>query len=606
MITDLSVVTTASFYAQKKRMGNDAIDELFSKLRSAHNVTARNIFKHKRQVISKSRWSAICFKYESSPAFLKATTTVKEELCGYLFLVDYAGYVAIFSSRLSLPSSFKSEYLTGVDASRVEAAIATQDAVFQKMRLRNMSLSQFAMRSKTLEAADLANVVGPSGSRRYAPQGYTVQVDGKSTTATPSTGRIAVQSDRVGYSELVEFAEGVIDGLAASGAVSPFIQTFARPMTVEEAFKRSQPVTLGIETSLLTEAATGDHPTIRLVREVGGVVTPLAENDFSELVKLLDQPFQIDGTNKVRNAYLAKGGPKAASVSLNKSRIALRTLELAETLDVKIENSSYTLGGDPEPRSLKDFLDEADALIVLFEDVKMAYIGGNVFYDATLVDGGEDFLRYFHAEPALTSVRGEKKKRKFKLNQNVFDAESTFGVIIQTIAANDQILVCDDLGDEWADFIGVRTDNGITSVNFYHGKHGKLSLGASAFHVSVGQAIKNLGNMVFPPDRVPTKVAGWSTNYNSENGPTQIPRIIRGNAATIGTNVAATRTAPDTVRRAIIVTSSLSKKAVASALVSAKKGKAPKPSFVQFYWLLQSFFSACTEVGAVGSVICRP
>ncbi|OCJ33611.1 hypothetical protein A6U91_18665 [Agrobacterium tumefaciens] len=314
----------------------------------------------------------------------------------------------------------------------------------------------------------------------------------------------------------------------------------------------------------------------------------------------------MDGTNKVRNAYLAKGGPKAASVSLNKSRIALRTLELAETLDVKIENSSYTLGGDPEPRSLKDFLDEADALIVLFEDVKMAYIGGNVFYDATLVDGGEDFLRYFHAEPALTSVRGEKKKRKFKLNQNVFDAESTFGVIIQTIAANDQILVCDDLGDEWADFIGVRTDNGITSVNFYHGKHGKLSLGASAFHVSVGQAIKNLGNMVFPPDRVPTKVAGWSTNYNSENGPTQIPRIIRGNAATIGTNVAATRTAPDTVRRAIIVTSSLSKKAVASALVSAKKGKAPKPSFVQFYWLLQSFFSACTEVGAVGSVICRP
>jgi hypothetical protein len=54
------------------------------------------------------------------------------------------------------------------------------------------------MCSKTLEAVDLASVVGPSGSCRYALQGYTVGHEGIHTSATPSTGRIAVSSEHVG------------------------------------------------------------------------------------------------------------------------------------------------------------------------------------------------------------------------------------------------------------------------------------------------------------------------------------------------------------------------------------------------------------------------
>ncbi|WP_194290172.1 hypothetical protein [Rhizobium rhizogenes] len=607
MITDLSVVTTASFFLRKKRVGIADINELLTKLRSMHKTTTRNLFRHSREKSGNSRWSAICFKYESTPAFLVSTTTVREELCGYLMLVEYDGYVAIFSSRLALPSGFKSDFLTNIPASQVEAAIAKQDAVFQKMRLRNMSLSQFAMRTKTLEAADLANVVGPAGSRRYAPQGYTVEIDGVSTTATPSTGRIAVRSDRVGHGELVEFAEKVIDELAANAAtISPFIKTFARPMTIEEALKQSQPVALGIETSILVDAVAGDHPSMRLMQDVAGNVSPLSDDALAALIKSLDQSFEISAGGKIRDVKIANGGVKVASISLNKAKIALRSLDLPVAANITVEQSHFPPGGDPEPRSLREFLDEINAVIVLFDDIKLAYIGGAIFRDETLVDGGEDFLRYLHPEPALAGAKGEKKRVKFKATQTAFDAASTFGAIVQTIAANDAILVCDDLGDEWADFIGVRTDNGVTFVSFYHGKHGKLSLGASAFHVSVGQAIKNLGNMMFPSERIPGKVAGWSNNYNSDDGPTLIPRIARGNVATLEEDLARTRNASDTVRRAVIVTSSLSKKAVADTLGKAKKGKAPKPSFVQLYWLLQSFFSACAEVGASGSVVCRP
>src|SRR5262249_7999496 len=155
-----------------------AINDLFKSIRAAHTSPSRNHFRHVREQEATSRWSAICFTYKSTPAFLEPATTVTEFLCGYLLLVEHEDHVAIFTSRLTLPSSFKSRHLAPVPMTRVEAATAKQDAVFQKLRLRNMSISQYAMRNKTLEAGDLANVVGPAGSRRYVPQAYTAALDG--------------------------------------------------------------------------------------------------------------------------------------------------------------------------------------------------------------------------------------------------------------------------------------------------------------------------------------------------------------------------------------------------------------------------------------------
>ncbi len=84
-----------------------------------------------------------------------------------------------------------------------------------------------------------------------------------------------------------------------------------------------------------------------------------------------------------------------------------------------------------------------------------------------------------------------------------------------------------------------------------------------------------------------------------------MPRIMRGNAAALLAGVEEARSAPDASRRACIVTSSLSKKQVVQTLNDLSKGTPPPAHFIQLYWLLMSFFSACAEVGAAGSVICQ-
>ncbi len=155
----------------------------------------------------------------------------------------------------------------------MEGAIARENAIFQKMRMRNMSVSPHVMRNKTLEAPNLANVVGPAGSRRYAPQTYTVSVDGIHSTATPSTGRIGVRSDKVGHGELIEFAETMIDALRVDPAdVSPFISTFARPMSLGDALAASQPTAIAVDTARLAAAVFGDEATIRLVHVGDGTL----------------------------------------------------------------------------------------------------------------------------------------------------------------------------------------------------------------------------------------------------------------------------------------------------------------------------------------------
>jgi len=604
MIDNLAVAKTASFFVVKKRLSAKAVEALFVTLRANYDVSARNIFKHTREVQGTARWSAICFTYQAPPSFLDSTTEIRETLCGYLLLVEYQGHAAVFSSRISLPASFKTTHFSPVPVERVEGAIAKGDAVFQRMRMRNMSVSQFAMRNKTLEAPNLATVVGPAGSRRYAPQTYTVTMNGTHSTATPSTGRIAMRSERVGLDDLIDFAEDVVDAVRLDPVdVSAFIRSFARPVSLTDALASSEPITMAIDTSALVDAVTGAEATIRLMH-AGDNPVELTTAELNALVAQLDLPLDIVGDARVREARVPGADVEAASISLNKSRISLRSLSLPPAADVEVESLGMPIGEDPERRTLQRYLDDTDALIVLFDDFQLAYINGQVFRDEGMQGGGAAFLRYLHPNDALAGVTSEKGN--FAAAQVSFEATSSFGAIVDHVAAADTILICDDLGDEWADFIGIREDGGVTQVSFYHAKHGDLSLGAGPFHVAVSQAIKNLANMSFPEERMAIKVLGWGNTYNAPGHATQIPRTIRSNAPDLLDAVTRARTAPEALRRATIVTSSLGKQAVEQAFAEIQNGQRPSPSFVQLYWLLQSFFSACTEVGATGSIVCRP
>ncbi|WP_417311188.1 hypothetical protein [Ectopseudomonas khazarica] len=604
MIDELQASKSCYFYRQKSPITAVAITALFRAVRGAQTSPSNNLFSFHRQSHGASIWSALCFQFDKTPAFLPGADDVVDRVTGYLLIVEHRDYVAIFKSQIDVPADFTKHYLQRISAQDVDRGLTSKDSVFARVRLRHMTLSRFALRSKTLEGENLQNNVGMASSARFAPLGYSFTDADEHFSTTPRTGRISLRADRAGYLELVEYACNIIDRLhprPGRPSSSPFLAAFARPLELSDL--TAGPTQFAVDTAILGQAIFDDK-VIRLVKRDGVSYRELPKAEIDPILTELTDVLGVvkNATGKLLVSQLATG-VEVGEIAINKTRITLKRLTLPLLADVYVEDTQFALGADEGRTLLKQFIDKEDTFIVLFDQPRFAYLDGNLYQDDSLVNGGTQFLGYLFGNAELANVTDEKGT--FTAAHRTFDLDSTFGAVLSTVAPEDDVMVCDDLNDEWADFIGFRTDPASPRVTFYHAKHGDLTLGAGAFHVSVSQAIKNLGNLALPASAMARKFALWNRLYRNNGVTTDIHRTCRGTPADSRAAVDFCRNAPHTFKRVAIVTSSLSKGAVEQAFQDIQAGRTANPYFVQLYWLLSSFFAACTEVGAFGCVICQ-
>ncbi len=606
MIEHLKIGRTANFYKRKKALSNNAITQLFAALRENATNPSRNLFREIRTTSGDARYSAICFDFARQPSFLKAEAGVWERIYGFLLIVEKEDLIAVLKSGLDLPSEFRSNYLEKLAGHRIEIAIAQEDAVFEKLRLRNMSTSRLALRTKTLEASNLENAVPVSSASRFVPQAYTVNRQDGNYSATPNTGRISNQLERAGVEEIVAWSAKIIDALnVEQGQSAAFIKNFARPISLTDIPVETHPTFLAFDVGSLKESFYGEDVCHRLVRKQNEAFAEVTREASEAIFDDLDQNFAIGPVADEYPIQDPENDTECGKVSIRKTRIGLPGFARASISDIFVENLPVEAGVEPKRRLLSRFLDQEDRFVLLFSDLSLAYIEGSLFRDEAMLAGGATFMARLVSCDALANATDEKGN--FTRAQTEFDADSVFGIVVNEIANDVDILLCDDLSDEWADFIAVQTTTHPPSVSFYHAKHGDLSLGASSFHISVSQAIKNLGRMSMPEGVMATKYRGWDRNYAGPRVRSSIARIVRGGTKRdVETSINRIRTAPELVRRVYIVTSSLSRTEVSDVFTNAANGVQPTPHFVQLYWLLMSYFSACTEVGVTGYVVCQP
>ena len=606
MIEHLNVARSAYFFQRKKRLSGVVIDKLFRALRSNTITPSQNLFCTDRVAYDGTLYSAICFSFARSPAFLDNEARAIERVFGFLMVIEKGDLVAIVKAGLDLPSSFKSEYLDRIHDERVERAIARNDAVFEKLRLKNMSTSKLALHSKTLEARDLENTVSMSSASRFVPQAYRVRRPDGSYSATPSTGRISIRADRAGYQEIVSWAGGIMELLANDeGEISPFIRNFARPLRLSAIPSGVSPTYVAVDAPGLADVLFAVERSIRLVRKEKGGFVEMTKAEIDCLVCEFDRSFAVRPLESGLGIYDPDSLAHIGAIKMGKTRISLSNFMLPSVAGIFVEDLTLQGNSGQDRKSLARYLDREDLFTVLFSDFSLVYIGGVLFRDEALLGGGMNFLRHLHVESELAHTTSEKGC--FTNGQHTFSDKSVFRAVVDKIAHGDDVLLCDDLCDEWADFIGINTISRPATVSFYHAKHGDVSLGASAFHASVGQAMKNLGRMSLPSEAMPTKYKSWDAMYCNNKSVTAISRIVRGGERKdIEGKIEEARNAPDLLKRVFIVTSSLSREQVKAAFTAAAGGHPPSAHFVQLYWLLTSYFSACVEIGAIGYVVCQP
>lgn len=606
MIDHLTVGRAAYFYRRKRRLSHDAVERLFRSVRAQAKAPSQNLFRVNRAELGDAIYSALCFSFEREPAFLEPESGAIERVFGFLMVVEKGDFIAVLKSGLDLPATFKSDFLMKIANESVESAIATHDAVFEQLRLKNMSMSKLALRSKSFEARDLENTVPTASANRFIAQGYRVRRPDGSYSATPGTGRISLRADRANHAQIVAWASDIIELLEADAApTAAFIRNFARPVELDSIPRGVRPTFVAVDIAALAEELLEADATLRLVELRGGVPVALNDVEVGTILTALDESFPVRPSRIGPRVMTVDGRTEIARIKVGKSRISLQKLSLPIIDNVIVENRGQPLGNDPEARPLARHIDREDYFTILFSDMSLAYVDGALFRDEALAGGGENFLRHLVVEPLLATSNSEKGA--FIDDQPLFADNSVFRVVADQIAQDCDVLICDDLGDEWADFIGLTTQSSPTMVSFYHAKHGARSLGASPFHEAVGQAQKNLGRMSLPEEAMAGKYASWDDRYRNDGAQTDISRIMRGGAlADIEAAVGSVRGAPDLVKRVFIVTSSLSRADVAAVFAAAQNGVAPSAHFVQLYWLLTTYFAACVEMGAIGYVVCQP
>jgi hypothetical protein len=338
---------------------------------------------------------------------------------------------------------------------------------------------------------------------------------------------------------------------------------------------------------------------MRLVRPTGADVVILTKAEVDTTLAALDQNFvirKIQGKQRILNP---NDDTRIGSVRIGKTHISLQDLEIAEIEDIFVEPANHE--GENNRISIRRHIDRNNLYTILFNDFSIVYLDGALYKDDSLTDRRR-FLSYLRSEAELSATTNEKGS--FSAMHTAFDADSVFRIIVDRIAEQDEMLICDDLGDEWADFIGINGHSQPKTISFYHAKHGVPSLGASALHIAVSQAIKNLGRINLAADEIAEKLPKWTSAYDNA-GPTLIHRVVRGDPERLNDTMIGALSSPDTIHRVPLVTASLSRRQLERPFAAIQGGEAPTPHFVQLFWLLMSYFSACAEVGAYAYVVCQ-
>jgi hypothetical protein len=208
---------------------------------------------------------------------------------------------------------------------------------------------------------------------------------------------------------------------------------------------------------------------------------------------------------------------------------------IANDLVVRVNNKSITLSSlklknislffdNGNIKSIVEYLNDYGSYIINFEDIEIVYKNRKLFRDTQLLGNIDYFIQTFESHDELNMVRSEKGN--FSDTSSVFDSDSIFGFVENKFISEYDYFICDDLGNEWADHIGLNENN----VSFFISKHNTSTFSATSFQEAVGQALKNLGNILPVSYQLNNKKDNWNKAYKNDNVQTLIQRLRKGDS----------------------------------------------------------------------------
>lgn len=592
---DIRLTSSAYFFRKSSGIPDSIVERFFAKIseRRSEDPLLYVLRETKDQVV----FSLIIFPFERIPSFLEESVAISdgifEKSYAYLVLAEYDSFVVINSRNIN-GQPIISEYLEHLDYNILVKLYHSDNTLFEKFTLQNTDISDRALRTKRMEAIDLKEIIGALGANKFIVNNLRVGVDYNKISLNTGTSRINQLGEKYTIDDFLNWSVVVVDQINNLDISQPsYTDIFATPLKFSDHIKGLLPISI--------------------LFSFGRVIEEIERNEIIEIY------YQLGKEKRVINDFIKKlkAFEKALPISqIIKRGFTVHKIEIDAIKDfvMLINDKSITVHSKrlrnvmikrrgADDISLLEHINRTNAFFVVFEEAEFVYYARHLFKDNQLLGNIEGFLSIF--KPLITINDSIGEKGKITALQKKFQPKSLFRIIEDTFSKEFKFLVCDDLGKEWADFIGI----GEERIVFFHAKTGKTGISATNFHEVIGQAQKNLGNMSPSINDLEKKKRIWSDTYRDDKINSQILRLRKGsNVEDLILEYQKVMRRPNLKRQVIVFIDFISYASLSQNLYLLRDGKPckSKREMVQILWFISSLIATCREVGVEVFIYCKP
>ncbi|KHT17224.1 hypothetical protein [Pectobacterium brasiliense] len=506
-----------------------------------------------------------------------------DRIYAFIIIFEFDGHICIIKKSCANISDKLEMNFDLITSTMIADTFNDSDVSFQRISMRNMTISDKAIRNRSYEAADLKGTFSTHAAGRSIPL-FLKYRQGSIVRTISGTGRLVESSHRVNFDNLALWAYNQLLLIKNGGGEKDFLDAFAKQKILQDVLAVTSPNAILIESSSLYDQLIEDSIQIKYVNNKGNDIA-LDASQMNILFKYLERVYTINPDKRIEKV-LGKAFIRVNNKTLTFDSSFLRSLK------VNISGSDVTL---------QSYIIKNGFYSITFNDPRYMYFIGNCFQDDSGISEINSILDMLTPVQNMNLVKSEKGS--FRRNSANFSRDSMF-FLVESKHKYDDYIFCDDLGTEWADHITFNKKD--SCINFIHSKHGTQSTSASKLHDVIGQAVKNLGYLNFSQSDFIKKIHDkLSSNYNSSNGPTQIKRTRKGNITVFDSYMTEMLKDYKLHRKCILSCSFISKVAITTEFKKIQRGEKVNGHITQLLWILSSFSHAVKETNAIPLIYCE-
>ena len=514
-----------------------------------------------------------------------------DQIFAYILIIEIGDYIIVFSrNSFSILKELKEKFqlIKNIDFAKT----LRKETEYQKLTLRNMTISEQDIRSRSFEAKDLNGVLSLHSAGRSIPS-YIKVKDAERKMSLSSTGRIVEDSERINIDDLALWASFQISLLESHNEKDSFLDNFAKHVDFKEVVDKYEPTAILLEYHAIhDQIEVTETPIFKKLRN--GQYSKICDKRRSIIFQELEKIHEITSIDINGNGILGAG-----KLRKNQNRYSIQSLQLKK----------YYIDENGKKITLQNFINKNHLFSVTFTVPSYMYFMGNIYQNTSSISEIKNILDALDTSLKMDNVTSEKGT--ILTDSNNFSKDSLF-YAIENHHSKDDYIFCDDLGDEWADHITI--NNKKNCISFIHSKYKNknkksqkdVSTSASNLHDITGQAIKNLGNMYFSKEKFLDKKSSLNGCYRNDKIQSNIHKVRKGNLDDLDTDLEELLKQHSLHRKCIIACPFLSRQDMEKEFNELAAGNKVRGHIIQLLWILSSFIHAAKESGIIPIIYCKP